>query len=59
MTYLKLLRVNNYLKNFYLFMPAFFSGRILEASIALNSLGAFLLFSAMASAIYIFNDSIK
>jgi len=57
MTYLKLLRVNNYLKNFYLFMPAFFSGRILEASIALNSLGAFLLFSAMASAIYIFNDT--
>lgn len=56
MTYFKLLRVNNYIKNFYIFLPAFFSGRILEYDIAISSAIAFVLFSLMASAIYIFND---
>lgn len=56
MTYIQLLRVNNYIKNFYIFLPAFFSGRILEVDIAQNSAIAFVLFSLMASAIYIFND---
>lgn len=56
MTYFKLLRVNNYIKNFYIFLPAFFSGRILENDIAISSAIAFVLFSLMASAIYIFND---
>lgn len=56
MTLFKLLRVNNYIKNFYIFLPAFFSGRILEYAIAVNSTIAFALFCLMASAIYIFND---
>lgn len=56
MKYIKLLRVNNYVKNFYIFMPAFFSGMLLTGDVALNSGLAFVLFSLMASAIYIFND---
>jgi len=56
MTYLKLFRVKHYIKNFYVFMPAFFSGRILEGDIALNSGIAFLQFSLIASSIYIIND---
>lgn len=56
MIYLKLLRVNNYVKNFYIFMPAFFSGMLLTGDVAFTSGTAFLLFSLMASAIYIFND---
>jgi len=56
MKYLKLLRVNNYVKNFYIFMPAFFSGMLLTGDVAFNSGLAFVLFSLMASAIYIFND---
>lgn len=56
MLYFRLLRFKHYLKNFYIFMPAFFGGRILEESIALNSLIAFVLFSLTASSIYIFND---
>lgn len=56
MKYIKLLRVNNYIKNFYIFMPAFFSGMLLTDDVAPNSAMAFLLFSLMASAIYIIND---
>lgn len=56
MKYIKLLRVNNYVKNFYIFMPAFFSGMLLTGDVALTSGLAFGLFSLMASAIYIFND---
>ncbi len=56
MIYLKLLRVNNYVKNFYIFMPAFFSGMLLTGDVAFRSGVAFIFFSLMASAIYIFND---
>jgi 4-hydroxybenzoate polyprenyltransferase len=54
--YLQLLRISNYLKNGYIFMPAFFSGRLLEQSVFINSCIAFAAFSLMASAIYILND---
>jgi 4-hydroxybenzoate polyprenyltransferase len=54
--YLQLLRISNYLKNGYIFMPAFFSGRLLEKSVFVNSCIAFAAFSLMASAIYILND---
>lgn len=37
-------------------MPAFFSGRLLEQAVFINSCIAFAAFSCMASAIYILND---
>ncbi len=56
MLYYRLLRVNHYVKNLYVFMPAFFGGQLLDPAMAWGSLVAFLLFSLTASSIYIIND---
>ncbi|RDK88510.1 UbiA prenyltransferase family protein [Marinirhabdus gelatinilytica] len=51
-----LLRVHQWVKNLFVFLPAFFSGRLLEVSFFTESLIAFFLFSFTASIIYIIND---
>lgn len=51
-----LLRVKQYIKNLFLFIPAFFAGKILEYKIFLETLLGFFLFCLVASSIYIFND---
>ncbi len=53
---LKLLRPHQYVKNLFIFLPVFFAGLIQNAELLLNALGAFVAFSAAASAIYILND---
>jgi len=53
---IKLFRIHQWVKNLFVFLPAFFSGRLLEASIFNNSLIAFFLFSFTASIIYVIND---
>ena len=54
--YIKLIRVKHWLKNFLIFLPAFFSINIFNKSyIATCSLG-FLVFCFASSIIYIFND---
>ncbi|QCX52503.1 decaprenyl-phosphate phosphoribosyltransferase [Elizabethkingia sp. JS20170427COW] len=54
--YLKLLRVEQWVKNFFVFLPLFFSGKILDQNLFLLSIVAFVLFSLTASSIYIIND---
>ena len=53
--YLSLLRVHQYIKNFFVFAPLFFAFNF-KINLLLNSLVAFGLFSLMASSVYIFND---
>lgn len=52
----KLLRIHQWVKNFFVFLPLFFSGRVLEQNLFLNALWAFFLFSLAASFIYVIND---
>lgn len=54
--YLKLLRAKQWVKNLFVFVPLFFSGKILDADLFLKSCIGFILFSLTASAIYIIND---
>lgn len=54
--YLKLSRVNQWVKNLFVFLPLFFSGKFLEVHLFWESFLAFLIFSATASCIYIIND---
>lgn len=54
--YLKLLRVEQWVKNLFVFAPLFFSGNILNQDLLLKSIFAFFVFSFAASAIYIIND---
>jgi decaprenyl-phosphate phosphoribosyltransferase len=54
--YFALLRVDNYIKNIFIILPLFFSGRLLEVPDLLNALYAMLAFSLGASSIYIVND---
>jgi len=53
---IKLLRVHQWIKNFFVFLPLFFSGNVLNLSLLYDSLWAFLLFSLSASIVYILND---
>lgn len=54
--YLKLLRVEQWVKNVFVFLPLFFSGNITNTDLSLKSLLAFVIFSFTASSIYIIND---
>lgn len=54
--YFRLLRVHQYIKNLFIFLPLFFSLRVLEVDLLVDAGLAFLIFSAVASAVYILND---
>lgn len=54
--YLKLLRVEQWVKNLFVFAPLFFSGNITNFDLLLKSIFAFAVFSLAASSIYIIND---
>lgn len=56
MKYLKLMRIKHYLKNGLVALPAIFAGVILEPSMMLKTLIAFITFSFTASIVYIIND---
>jgi 4-hydroxybenzoate polyprenyltransferase len=56
MTILKLLRLKHWVKNLIIFAPPFFGGSILNSDIIKLSIPAFVSFSFIASAVYIFND---
>ncbi|MEM7509501.1 MAG: UbiA family prenyltransferase, partial [Bacteroidota bacterium] len=55
--YLRLMRPYQYIKNTFIFLPAFFAIRIMETAILWKTLGIFVAFSLMASAVYILNDA--
>ena len=54
--YLKLVRVEQYLKNIFIFLPLFFALKITDLNLVLNTFIAFISFCFLASSIYIFND---
>lgn len=54
--YIKLLRVEQWVKNLFVFIPLFFSGNILHLDFVYKSIFAFVIFSLTASSIYIIND---
>lgn len=55
---LHLMRFHQYIKNLFIFIPAFFSFRFFDEISILNSMIAFVAFCLCASAIYIINDII-
>lgn len=54
--YLKLLRVEQWVKNLFVFVPLFFSGNITNLDLLIKSIFAFIIFSLAASVVYILND---
>src|SRR5690606_12870057 len=54
--FLKLLRVEQWVKNLFVFVPLFFSGNITNLDLLLKSIFAFGIFSVAASCVYILND---
>ncbi len=53
---IKLMRVKHWIKNFLIFLPAFFDGNVRELNILSNLLIGFLSFCLISSIIYINND---
>jgi len=56
MSYIQLLRVHHYIKNIIIFIPLFFTMQIINVPLLRNAGLGFLIFSLLASIIYIFND---
>lgn len=54
--YLKLLRVEQWVKNLFVFLPLFFSGNVTNSDLLIKSLFAFVIFCLAASSVYIIND---
>ncbi|NMM47238.1 decaprenyl-phosphate phosphoribosyltransferase [Marinigracilibium pacificum] len=55
-TYFNLLRVDQWIKNSFLFVPLFFAGDLFKTTKILHLIVGFFSFSLVASAIYIIND---
>ncbi len=55
---LTLIRVEHWVKNFFIFIPAFFAARLFERGVLIQALGGFAAFSLIASGVYVFNDLI-
>ena len=54
--YLKLMRIDNYLKNIIVLLPLLFSGRLFEDGKFAYALLAMLMFCLISSAVYVMND---
>jgi 4-hydroxybenzoate polyprenyltransferase len=54
--YLKLIRVEQYIKNAFVFAPLFFDSQFLNIDKLINVTLAFLCFCSISSSVYIFND---
>ena len=50
------MRPRQYVKNLFVFLPLFFGQKFLDFELMLRSIWAFICFSMIASAVYIFND---
>lgn len=55
-TYVRLIRVRHWLKNFFVFAPLIFSASLSRVDMMLNSLLIFIAFCFASSGVYIFND---
>ncbi len=58
LNYLKLIRVRQWVKNVFVFVPLLFSHNLFEREYFLTTLFAFFVFSLASSAIYVINDLI-
>ncbi|MEM9388893.1 MAG: decaprenyl-phosphate phosphoribosyltransferase [Bacteroidota bacterium] len=56
MKYIRLLRVHQWIKNLFIFIPAFFGGVLSEFNVVVSLIQGFLCFSLVASSVYILND---
>ena len=54
--YIKLLRIPQWIKNFFVFVPLLFSKNLFNQTYFLTVIAGFLLFSLASSAVYILND---
>ena len=54
--YYQLLRVNQWVKNTFIFLPLFFAANLLNKDLFFEAFIGFLCFNLVASAVYIFND---
>lgn len=57
-TYLRVLRVNQWLKNFVIFAAVIFSGKLFDIDILLKAIEAFFIFCLLSSTSYVLNDII-
>lgn len=55
-TIFRLLRIKQWVKNLFVFIPLIFSGRMLDPVLIIESVGAFFAFCLISSSIYILND---
>ncbi|NMB81616.1 MAG: decaprenyl-phosphate phosphoribosyltransferase [Ignavibacteria bacterium] len=55
---LKLLRIQSYLKNIFIFVPLVFSKHLFDYNILINVIAGFFAFSFTSSFVYVFNDII-
>jgi len=56
--YLRVLRVNQWIKNFVIFTAIIFSGQLFNIDLFSSSFGAFLIFCLLSSTSYVLNDVI-
>lgn len=54
--FIKLIRPNHLVKNLIIFSPLFFAGKFFDTFLLIETLKAFVSFSALASSIYVIND---
>lgn len=53
---LHLIRIEHWVKNLFLFIPAFFGAKLLAEGVLLRAVAGFIAFSLVASAVYVLND---
>jgi 4-hydroxybenzoate polyprenyltransferase len=53
---LYLIRIEHWVKNLFLFIPAFFGAKLLAEGVLLRAVAGFIAFSLIASAVYVLND---
>jgi 4-hydroxybenzoate polyprenyltransferase len=56
--FVHLIRVEHWVKNLFLFLPAFFGARLSEPLIFERTLAGFIAFSLIASSVYVLNDTV-
>jgi decaprenyl-phosphate phosphoribosyltransferase len=54
--FIKLIRIEHWIKNLFLFIPAFFAARLFEPAMLLKAILGFMAFCFTASAVYVLND---
>ncbi len=54
--FFKLIRIEHWVKNLFVFLPAFFGAKLFQPVVFEQAIGVFFAFSFIASAVYILND---